>query len=262
MRRVEGLHDLDDSVVTVGQAEPLACGGGVRSVVPDGLEQPKHAISLLRGADQDRRHHAFPQVGSEIVENGVLGRLDLIQKLLHQLVVVVRQRFEHGEARFDFPRLFIARDFRDLALGVFAVDVSALERQIDRPDHNAFLAKWNLPEQERGAAGRLEQLERIAHARGAFVDLVEEQDARHAEIIELAHDQLQRGYLLFVGFGNNDSDVAGRQNRFGLEREFDGTRTINEGEGVAHEFGGSDGCLDAHLVGARLRRVVAYRAAG
>ena len=256
MRRVDGLHHLDDGGAAIRHAEALAGRVDVGRVMADGLEQAQHTVAFLRRADQYRRHGAAAQVGGEIVEDRVLGRLDLLQQLLHQLIVMVGQGLQHGEACLEFACLVVARDLGDLALGVFAVDVGALQREIDRADDDAVLAQRYLAQQQWHGAGRLQHLQRVAHARYRLVDLVEEKDARHAEIVELAHDELQRGDLLLIGLGDHDGDIAGGQDRLGLEGEFDRAGAIDESELLAHEIRSGNVRLDAHGVGARLRRMV------
>jgi len=114
----------------------------------------------------------------------------------------------------------------------------------------------NVAEDERNPARLLQRRQHVADAPLSLVDLVEEEDARHAEIVELAHDELQGRNLLFVRLGHDHREVAGGQHRLGLEGEFDRAGTIDEGDLLAHEFGGCDRRLDAHGVGARLRRMI------
>ena len=51
------------------------------------------------GAEQHRADQAVAQFLGEIVEHLVARRLDVLEQLLHQLVVVVGERFQHREAR-------------------------------------------------------------------------------------------------------------------------------------------------------------------
>ena len=65
------------------------------------------------------------------------------------------------------------------------------------------------------------KLQCIANACHPFVDLVEEEKPRHAEIVKLAHDQLQGGDFLLVRLGDNNGNVACCKDRLCLERELD-----------------------------------------
>ena len=98
----------------------------------------------------------------------------------------------------------------------------------------------NLAQQQRHARGRLQQLERLAHALVGLVDLVEEQEARDVQVFELAQDQLQLRHLLLVGLADHDRGIDRRQRRAHVVDEFDGAGAIDEGVAVAHEIGGGD----------------------
>ena len=174
MSGVDGLHHLQHRAAFVADAKPFARRSHVGRVVADGLEQPQDAVAVFGRADQHRGHDAGAQVRGEIVEHFVERRFDLFQQLFHQQVVMVGERFEHGEAGLEFARLLFARDLSDLALGVFAVDVGTLQGQIDRTDDDAVLAQRNLAQQQPRRARRLQQFQRIAHAHRGLVDLVEE----------------------------------------------------------------------------------------
>ena len=67
--------------------------------MPQRLHQPQHAVFTGRRAQQDRADQAFAQFAGEIVEHRVARRLDVLQQLRHQLVVVIGERFQHAEAR-------------------------------------------------------------------------------------------------------------------------------------------------------------------
>ena len=95
-----------------------------------------------------------------------------------------------------------------------------------------------------------------------LVDLVEEQEARNIEVFELAQDQLQLRHLLLVGLAHHHRGIDRRQRRAHVVDEFDRAGTIDEGVAVAHEIGGGDRELDAHLVMARLLGGIADAGAG
>ena len=51
----------------------------------------------------------------EIVEDAVARRLDLVEQLLHQRVVMVGKPLQHGVARLLLARRLVRRDLDDLA---------------------------------------------------------------------------------------------------------------------------------------------------
>ena len=153
------------------------------------------------------------------------------------------------------------------------VDIGALEREIDEAGDDVAVPDRNLAQQQRHARRRLQHLERLAHALVGLVDLVEEQEARNFLVFELAQDQLQLRHLLLVGLADHDRGVDRRQRRAHVVDEFDRAGAIDESVTVAHETGGGDRELDAHLVmarflagvadgGARLDRALALDRAG
>ena len=87
-----------------------------------------------------------------------------------------------------------------------------------------------MAQQQRHAAGRLQQIQRLANALLALVDLVQEEDARNAERLEPSQNQLQRADLLLVGLGDDDGAVDRCQHRLRLMREFDGAGAIEEAD--------------------------------
>ena len=95
-----------------------------------------------------------------------------------------------------------------------------------------------------------------------LVDLVEEQEARNLLLFELAQDELKLRDFLLVQLADDDRGVDRRQRRAHVVDEFDRARTIDEGVGVAHEIGGGDRKLDAHLVMTRFLAGVTDRVPG
>ena len=128
------------------------------------------------------------------------------------------------------------------------VDEGALQREIDEARDDVVLPDRDLAQQQRNARRRLQQLEGLADLLVGLVDLVEEQEARDFQVLELAQDELELGNLALVGLAHDHGRVDRRQHRAHVMNELDRARTIDEGIAVAHEGGGGDGELDAHLV--------------
>ena len=140
---------------------------------------------------------------------------------------------------------------------MLAVDIGALERQIDETDGDAVLPDRHLPRQQRRARRRLQHRERFAHAEARRVDLVHEQEMRDAQLLELAQRELQREDLARIGLAHDDRRVDERQHVARFMGEFHRSRKIDEGVLVAEIVGVADVGLDAHLMRARLRAGVA-----
>jgi hypothetical protein len=145
---------------------------------------------------------------------------------------------------------------------VLAVDEGALQRQVDEAGGDAVLPDRDLPQHKRQAAGRLQHGDDVADRRVGLVDLVEEQEMRDLPLLELFHDQLQGGELLFVRFADHHRRIADGERRLALLLEFDGAGTVDEGEGVVQEGDVREIAFRAHPVIARFgRRIADSRAA-
>ncbi len=208
------------------------------------------------GTDQ-----AFAQFLGQIVEDLVARRRNVLEQLLHQLVVVVGQRLQHGEARGLLAVEGIAFERHHLRRRVLLVDEGALEREIDETGDDLAREGRYLPQQQLAARRRLQDPQHLVDGGIRLVDLVEKQETRDLLLFELAQDQLQLGNLLLVELAHHDRGVDRGQRRAHVVDEFDGARTIDEGIGVAHEIGGGDGDFDAHPVIARFLAGVADRVA-
>ena len=157
MGGVEGLQHLDDGVVAFLDAETLAglCDAG--RFVADRLEQPADAVALLGRADQHRADRAAAHLLDEILEDGVAVGLDVLEQLLHQAVVVVGERLQHGEAGLGLARPVLVVHVDDLARRMLAVDEGALEREVDEAGDDAGLPDRDVAQHQRHAARRLQQ---------------------------------------------------------------------------------------------------------
>ena len=131
MGRVLRLEHISDGIVAGLDAETFGGLGNARQFMAQRLEQPQNAVGARRRAHQHRTHQAFAQFAREIVEYLVARRLDVLEQLLHQLVVVVGKRLQHGEPRGFFAIGGVTFERNDFRRRVLLVDKGALEREID-----------------------------------------------------------------------------------------------------------------------------------
>ena len=216
------------------------------------LHQPQHAVLACGSSKQHRADQAFAQFAREIVEHRIARRLDVFQQLLHQRVIVVGELFQHREPRFLFAVEIAAFETDDFGRLVLAIDEGALQRQIDEAFDQFAVPDRNLPQHQRHARRRLQCRERLADALVGAVDLVQEQEAGNAEVLELAQDDLQLRQFLLVGFADHDRGIDGGKRGAHVMRELDRAGTIDKSVAVAHEAGGGGAEAYAHLVVARL----------
>ena len=226
------------------------------------LHQPQHAVLARGRAEQHRADQSFAQFAGEIVEHRVARRLDVLEQLLHQRVVMVGELFQHREPRFLLAVEIAAFEADHFGRLVLAIDEGAFQREIDEALDQFAVPDRNLPQHQRHARRRLQGRERLADALVGAVDLVQEQKARNAEILELAQDDLQLRQLLLVGLADHHRGIDRGKRGAHVVREFDRAGTIDEGVAVAHEIGGGGGEADAHLVVARLGAGIADRSSG
>src|SRR6185503_14079996 len=106
---------------------------------------------------------------------------------------------------------------------------------------------------------RLKIGEDIGEAALGAVDLVDEDETRDVEIVELLQNKLKRRDLLVIWLAHHNRRIAARQRGACLLREFNGSRAIDEGVRLIHVSRRSDIELDAHAVGARFGRSIAQR---
>ena len=180
-----------------------------------------------------------------------------LEQLLHQLVVMIGERLQHGEARFLVAVGIVAVERHDLGRRMLLVDMGALEREVDEADDDVVRPDRNLAQHQRHARGGLQERQRLAHALVGLVDLVEEQKARDLQVFEFAQDQLQLRDLLLVRLAHHDRRIDRRQRRAHVMDELDRTGAIDERVVVAEEIRGRDRKFHAHLVVTRFRRRIA-----
>ena len=128
---VQRFQHIGDGVAAGFHAEPLGGFRDARRFVAQRFEQPQHAVGARRRPHQHRADQAFAQFAGEIVEHLVARRLDVFEQLLHQLVVVIGQRLQHGEARGLFQIGCVAFERHHFGRRVLLVDEGAFQREID-----------------------------------------------------------------------------------------------------------------------------------
>ncbi len=250
--QMHGLEDIGQRVLLLLDAEPAGGLGNTGRLVAQCLHQAEHAVLAARRAEQHRTDQAFAQFAGEIVEHGIARRLDILQQLLHQRVVVIGELLQHREARFLLAVEIAALQRHHLGRLVLAIDEGALQREIDEAFDQIAVPDRDLAQHQRHARGWLQRRKRFADPLVGAVDLVQEQETGDSELLELAQDDLQLRQLLLIGFADHDRGIDRRQRGTHVVREFDGAGAIDKGVAVTHKAGGGGGQAHAHLVLTRL----------
>src|SRR4051812_1562938 len=260
--RVQRLEDEAEAVPGLGNAESFCGLRDTWRLVAQRFHQAQHAVFAGGGAQQHGADQPVAQFAGEIVEHGIARWLDVLEQLLHQRIVVIGELLQHREAGLLLA-IEIAALKRDHFGGlVLAVNERALQREIDEALDQLILPDRDLAQHKRHARGGLEHLERLADALVGAVDLVEEQETRDLQLLQLAQDDLKLRQLLLVGFADYDCGIDRGQRGAHVVGKFDGTGTIEEGVAVAHETRGDGSQPDGHLVMTSLWRGVADGGSG
>src|SRR5262249_14837269 len=152
-----------------------------------------------------------------------------------QLIIMVGERLQHGEARGLLPIERVAFERDHLRGRMLLVDKGALESEVDEAADNIAGESRDLPQQQLVARRRLQHPQHVVNGGIRLVDFVDEKKARDLLLLELAQDQLQLRYLLLVELAHYDRGIDRRERRAHLMDELDRAWTIDEGIVVAHE---------------------------
>ncbi|OIQ65216.1 hypothetical protein GALL_532280 [mine drainage metagenome] len=219
--QMHGLEHIGQRVLGRRHTEAPGSLGHAGRFMPQRLHQAQHAVLACRGAEQHRTDQPFAQFAGEIVEYGVARRLDVLEQLFHQRVVVIGELLQHREAGFLLAVEIAAFQRHDLGCLVLAIDKGAFQRQVDEARYPVAVPDRNLPQHQRNSRRRLQCRKRLADPLVGAVDLVEKQKARDAEVFELAQDDLKLRQLAFVGLADHHRGVHGRERGTHVMRELD-----------------------------------------
>jgi hypothetical protein len=255
MRGVHGFEHLPGGL-GVFQLQPFGRTLDKRRFVPQGLEQPQDAVAVLGRAKQHGHDQALLHLLDQIAEYLFTRRLHVGQQLLHQLVIIVGELFEHFKACFALAFFHAGGNFDHLGIGLRPVHKGSFQRQIDKAGGDAVLPDRDLPQHQWLGARGLQGRQDVAHLRFERIDLVQKQKAGDAAVLKLLEDELQGGNALGVGLAHDDGRIATRERQGALMLKFDRTRTIDKGKGVTQEGNVGNIELDAHAVVAGFRGAI------
>jgi len=146
---MQGFHHMQQRRTGVADPEPFPRFNYSRSFVSQRLQQPQNSVSVHRRSDKNRADLTRTGFRDQIVKHLIRGRFDFVKQLLHQGIVVIRKRLEHGKSRFDLPSPFVVGDRHRLTFGMFPVNMRPLQRQVDKTGRDPVLPDRYLPEDQR-----------------------------------------------------------------------------------------------------------------
>ncbi|MEY9619048.1 hypothetical protein ABH982_002505 [Bradyrhizobium ottawaense] len=175
---------------------------------------------------------------------------------------MIGELLQHREAGFLLAIEIAAFERDHLGGLVLTINEGAFQREIDEALDQLVLPDRDLAQHQRHAGGGLQHCERLADALARAVDLVEEQETRDLQLLQLAQDDLKLRQLFLVGLADHDRGIDRGQRGAHVVGKLDGTGTIEESVAVAHETRGSGSEPDGHLVMTGLGRSVADGSSG
>ncbi len=145
---------------------------------------------------------------------------------------------------------------------MLAIDISALERQIDKAGDDAVVPNGNLAQHEGLFRNVLQCRQHFAQGARRLVDLVDEQQVRDAEVGQPLQIGLQHKRLVGLWLADHDGYIDARQHVRCFLQKFDGARAIEDGETFVHVMRGGCVHFHAHLAGASFRGRITHRVLG
>ena len=194
------------------------------------FQQSADSVVAGRRSDQHRNDKSLLQVLLQIVENFIPRGRNIGKQFLHQMLVIIGELFQHLIAGFIFADFHLVIHVDQLRSGMLAIDVSALERQIDEAADNSVFPDRDLPQQEGLRRDLLKDRQRFAQRTIRLVDLVDEQRMRNSEIGQTFQVRLQHARLGRFRFANHDGRVDGGQCVQRFLQKLDRARAIQESE--------------------------------
>ena len=172
MRGMNGLHDVGGGFCG---AQPQAFRRFLdeRRLVPQCFQEPAQAIAVLGRSEEDGANLAALEFHHKVGENLVAARHGVAQKLLHQLVVIIGELFEHGEALVGLELRQGGGNLDRFAERVLAIDIGALKRQVHEAAHHVVFPNRYLPQEQRDPARALHHLQDAGQALANLVDLID-----------------------------------------------------------------------------------------
>src|SRR5580658_1335160 len=213
-----------------------------RQVINHRVEHWLHTLVAERGADDHRRQRHLEGGRSNCGANrGRLGMLAL-EIELHDLLVVIGERFDHLVAISGSLLFQLGRNLGDAILGAETILVPnqrLLIDQIDQPGELFLGANRQMQQQRRG-------LELVAHfLHDAFelgadaIHLVDERDAWHAILVRLAPDGFRLRLDAADRAEHGDRAVEHAERALDFNREIDVSGRVDDIDAVVAPEAGS-----------------------
>ena len=237
VRGVQRLDHIGDRIVAGLEPEPLRGLGDPGRLVAQRLHQPQHAIGAGGGADQHRTRPGRRAAPWSDRRRSCPRRRDVLEQLLHQLVVVIGERLQHLEARCpsrDRDRRPSSVD--DFGRRVLLVDVGPLQREIDEAGDDVAVDQIGICRSSSGTRDAGCSSASVSRTRLSTLSILFRN--RKRGILSSSSSRRINCKLrnfLFVGLAHHDGGIDHRQRGAHVVHELDRAGTVDERVGVAHE---------------------------
>jgi hypothetical protein len=219
------------------------------------LPQPPHTAGILRRTEQYLAHRAGRQVLAQIAIDLRGRRLHIFEDLLQQRIVTIRQHLDQLVQRILLVVLHLGRNLHQLGCLTLAVAIRPLAHHIDIAAHRLAIHDRHLAQHQRRAGKSLQCGERVAHAAFQRIDLVDEQDVRHAVVRQLLEDRRDRQCARRRRFAHHHGEIdhgqrtaVSRRIQPSLGSPAPSTHRRDTSNGPAGPRWSLDGCVDRPAV--------------
>ena len=261
--RVDGLDDLDQGLLALGNAQPRRGGLHPGGLVAQGLEQAADAGVLVRGAEEHRHEQVSLHVLGHVLADFLEGRRHVAEQLFHEVVVEVRQLLQQDLPRLEFLGHHGFRHLHQVRILAGFVLVGVLADEVHVARDLLAIANGDFDEDEGPFADLLEGVHdvlQLAAAAGGF-HLVDEDHVRHLVVVEELQGGRHHQGPVRIGVAHHHRDVRGHERVGALLAELHGAGAVDEGPGFALVGAGGQTGLHAHLPGLGLQGGVTDRVA-
>ncbi len=184
-------------------------------------------------AEQHLDHRAGRKVLAQIAVDLRGRRLHVLQHLLQQHVIAIRQHLDQLVQRLLLVVLHLGRNLDQLGRLTLAIAIRPLAHHIDIAAHRLAIHDRHLAQHQRRAGISLQGRERIAHAAFQRVDLVDEHHVRHAVISQLLEHRRNGQRAGRRRLAHHHGEIHHRQRTAGFIGEFDRAGTVQHRPRIA-----------------------------
>jgi hypothetical protein len=221
-----------------------------------------YTVLAVSRAEEDGRDLLGAELVVQVAIDQRLLRRHVLDELLQQCVVELRQRLQHLAPGFALARQDLGRHLdqvrgaaRLVAIGAFAHEVDVAHGLLGTI--GCVAADRHLAQHQLAGRDRLQRRQHVAHAALRRVDLVDEEEMGDEVVLDVLEERRERDHALGRGLTDHYCRVGDGQRRKCVVLQLDRARRVDEGPLVAEIVDRGDVDLGTHAALSRLGRTVA-----